>query len=769
VPQAVTAPIPLQVPTSHRVIEELSGRIEKLAPTAITEFDQLSDQIGKLMPTAFNEYVGDFWQRSILFLDILRQRGNQREEMLAHGAASVLIYDSELVMRGDELPHPVNYSLLRVIPPEGAEIDDRNRPVFVIDPRAGQGPGIGGFKQMSEIGDAFKAGHPVYFAGFTASPVEGQRIEDVARAFTIFLEKIAELHPKALGKPFVFGNCQACWHAMIAACMRPDVVGPMVIAGAPLSYWAGVRGKNAMRYLGGWFGGSWADRMMSDIGNGVFDAAWLVGNFDNLNPANTLWTKQYNVWANPGQETKRYLQFEKWWGDFVLLRGEEMQWMVDNLFIGNKFSTGQIVTSDGIRLDMREIKTPIVCFCSHGDNITPPQQALDWILDNYQSVEEIQECGQRIFYTIDAKVGHLAIFVGTKVAAKDHAEFINNMELIDAMPPGLYEIVITEKPGSEASNEGEAGEFNLSIEERGLDDIRGLGCNSIEDEREFAAVARVSELNNALYKTFLQPWIKMVSGPHVARAALELNPLRLGYSLWSDRNPMMRAVASTADHARAKRTPASADSPFIAMQQQFSKTMVDTLNLFRDVRDEMVERSFHAVYGSPVVQAACGISQDDSPLRSRPGLLSSVLAAAEQEKRRLKGRIAEGTALDAVARMLVYVGKAQHRIEKSTFDALRKLILAHPEVSPAEFKAAVREQWAILAVDERAAIEALPRLLPADPTERRAISEFLEATAAATGKLKVEGQRRLREVLDLLATDTGRRSARQGSTQVAAG
>ena len=129
---------------------------------------------------------------------------------------------------------------------------------------------------------------------------------------------------------------------------------------------------------------------MSDVGNGIFDAAWLVANFDNLNPANTLWSKQYNVWSNPGQEKGRYLQFEKWWGDFVLLRGEEMQWMVDNLFVGNKLSTGHIVTSDGVRLDIREIKSPIVCFCSRGDNITPPQQALDWILDNYQSVDEIR-------------------------------------------------------------------------------------------------------------------------------------------------------------------------------------------------------------------------------------------------------------------------------------------------------------------------------------------------------------------------------------------
>ena len=166
-----------------------------------------------MAPTAFNEYVRDFWERSVLFVDILRQRGNQREDMLAHRVTSVLIYDSELVMRGDELPRPVNYSLLRIIPPDGTEVDDRKRPIFVVDPRAGQGPGIGGLKQASEIGEAFRAGHPVYFAGFTASPLEGQRIEDVARAFTVFIEKIAELHPATLGKPFVFGNCQAGWHA----------------------------------------------------------------------------------------------------------------------------------------------------------------------------------------------------------------------------------------------------------------------------------------------------------------------------------------------------------------------------------------------------------------------------------------------------------------------------------------------------------------------------------------------------------------------------
>ncbi|WP_439368063.1 DUF3141 domain-containing protein [Bradyrhizobium sp. PMVTL-01] len=740
----------LQALRPPRVLENALSQIGQAAPTALHEIGAHARAWEKSIPSnAVADYARDFWQRSILFLDILRERGNQHEDMMAHGATSVLIYDSELVMRGDELPHPVNYSLLRIIPPAGVEIDDRKRPVYVVDPRAGQGPGIGGFKQLSEIGDAFKAGHPVYFAGFSAAPVEGQRIEDVARAHTIFLKKVADLHPGALGKPFVFGNCQAGWHAMLAACMRPDLVGPIVVAGTPLSYWGGVHGKNAMRYLGGWYGGSWLDRMMSDMGNGIFDAAWLVANFDNLNPANTFWTKQYNIWANPEQERSRYLEFEKWWGDFVVLRGEEMQWMVDNLFIGNKLSTGQIVTSEGIRLDLREIKAPIVCFCSHGDNITPPQQALDWILDNYRSVDEIRDCGQRIFYTIDATAGHLAIFVGTKIAAKDHAQFVNNMELIDAMPPGLYEIVITEK----SAGEGEAADYDLAIEERGLDDIRALGCNTVEDEREFAAAARISELNNALYQTFAQPWVKMVSGPQVARAVIELNPLRVGYSFFSDKNFMMRLVAPIAEQVKVERSPASADNPLFTVQRQFSSAMVQALNLLRDVRDEHVERSFHAIYGSPLVQATCGISQNDGPPRPRPGLSPSVLMAAERERSRLRGKIGDGTTMDAAARVLVYVGKAQRRIEKSTFDALRKLLLAYPDVTETEFKAAVREQWAILAVDEPAAIAALPRLLPPGADARREFSALVQKALPVMGELNVEGRRRLGKVLELLGAE----------------
>src|SRR5271169_6688518 len=112
------------------------------------------------------DYVVDATQRSVLFLDVMRQRGNQYREHLAETAPNVLDYKVELVVDGRKLARPVNYVLARVIPPPGLELDPTRRPFVVVDPRAGHGPGIGGFKSDSEIGVAFSAGHPCYFIGF---------------------------------------------------------------------------------------------------------------------------------------------------------------------------------------------------------------------------------------------------------------------------------------------------------------------------------------------------------------------------------------------------------------------------------------------------------------------------------------------------------------------------------------------------------------------------------------------------------------------------
>src|SRR6476469_8708076 len=127
------------------------------------------------------EYMIDAGQRSVLLLDILRRRGDQYRDHIAQTAPHVLHYSAELIIDGRKLDEPVNYALVRIIPHKDVEIDLNRRPFIVVDPRAGHGPGIGGFKADSEIGVAMKAGHPCYFIGFLPEPMPGQTIERIAR------------------------------------------------------------------------------------------------------------------------------------------------------------------------------------------------------------------------------------------------------------------------------------------------------------------------------------------------------------------------------------------------------------------------------------------------------------------------------------------------------------------------------------------------------------------------------------------------------------
>jgi hypothetical protein len=103
----------------------------------------------------------------------LRQRGNAYLEHERAGKPPVLHFDYEIVVDARKFERPVNYALLRITPPKGVIIDPKRRPYVVIDPRAGHGPGIGGFKDDSQVGVALRDGHPVYFVIFFPEPERG--------------------------------------------------------------------------------------------------------------------------------------------------------------------------------------------------------------------------------------------------------------------------------------------------------------------------------------------------------------------------------------------------------------------------------------------------------------------------------------------------------------------------------------------------------------------------------------------------------------------
>ncbi|WP_442908296.1 DUF3141 domain-containing protein [Halomonas sp. G15] len=713
-----------------------------------------ADALSLVDPFGFGRAAGRYWldavERSVLYLDVMRLRGNQYLEHIEQTKPSVLGFDAEVLMDGRDLPRPVNYELLRIVPPAGQPTDLQMRPFVVVDPRAGHGPGIGGFKPDSEIGVALRAGHPCYFIGFLPYPVPGQQVEDVVEAEVAFLRHVNERHTELSEKPMVVGNCQAGWQVMMAASLEPDLFGPILIAGAPLSYWAGERGNAPMRYTGGMTGGSWMTSLFSDLGDGTFDGAWLVQNFENLNPANTFWTKQYRLYSKVDTEAERYLEFERWWGGHVVLGGDEIQYIVDNLFVGNRLSTAQLVTSDGRRIDLRNVRSPVVVFCSQGDDITPPPQALGWVRDLYEGSDDIVANEQTIVYCVHDTTGHLGIFVSGSVSRKEHTEFTANMDYIDVLPPGLYETTISEAEEHDDSELIER-DYLLEFTPRSVDELDEVVQHRADDDTRFATVARLSEINLGLYRLFVQPWVRALATPESAHWMRRMHPNRLGYRLLSDRNPLMASIPVLAERIRADRHPLDEDNLFRVLESIASDQITRSFNAWRDLRDGATERLFLDVYGQPLLQSLVGLGGDAHVHRRRPGAEPEHRRFIERRRAELGERVAEGGSHEAVVRALIFVLGGAPSTDERNFKRLRALHAElEPQLSLADFKCLMREQFFILKLDREAAVEALPALLKGQTAEQIAAHlEHIEHVLAASGELSDNSTERLERVRGL--------------------
>jgi pimeloyl-ACP methyl ester carboxylesterase/tellurite resistance protein len=698
------------------------------------------------------EYLIDRFQRSILFWDILRKRGNTYLSHVAAGQPPILIFDFEMVLDGRSFPRPVNYALVRILdrrqsgastefPGDGERrVTSRNgkavernglpaRPIVIIDPRAGHGPGIGGSKKDSEIGVALDFGHPVYFVLFYTDPEPGQTIADVERAEVQFLEKVVKLHPEA-PKPAVIGNCQAGWAAALIGADRPDLTGPLILNGSPLSYWGGVEGRNPMRYRGGLYGGVWLATLASDVGCGKFDGAHLVAGFEELNPANAFWSKYYHLFANVDTEEQRFLGFEKWWGGFYRMNEQEIHFIVDSLFIGDELEQGTLRLDDGRLIDLKNFREPIFAFASKGDNITPPPQALNWIYKVYGTVAEIRRRNQVIIYMIHEKIGHLGIFVSGSVARKEHKQILSNLGWLEYLQPGLYEMIITE----DSDQPGVLG-TNVQFAEREMEDILKLD-DGLADERPFVPVREVSRLNDEIYQSFLQPWVRMIATEGSAEMIRQLHPLRMQHYMISDANPWTLPVKWLARQVEAGRRPAAEDNPFAVMEEFLSDTVEVGLNYYRDMRDLAQEYVFKSIYGNPLTnlffgaekrRTAAGKQNEDDNRRQRQQELAGLEKAAEK-----------GGFVEACVRVMIAVADIDRVMDVREFQLAEKIIQENPRLkalSAEEYKTLVREQARILAMVPQKAISGLGRMGLSEKN-RRQLYRIAEMIARSDGERK---------------------------------
>jgi len=253
----------------------------------------------------------------------------------------------------------------------------------------------------------------------------------------------------------------------------------------------------------------------------------------------------------------------------------------------------------------------------------------------------------------------------------------------------------------------------------------------------------------------MQPIVRSMVPAPVANWMHQLHPLRLQYEIFSDQNPFMAPVAGLAKQVRANRKIVNGDNPYLAAQETMSKRIEGALDSWREASEALAERMFLTIYGSPTLQAAVGV--DPTGTKRLRKAAKNPLHHELLQKRigELKASVLAGGLRAAVIRSLIYVGMDRASIDERGFALARRIREAHGDMPLAELKELVREQFSILLIDRKAALEAIPSMLPPDLESREKGYALIKQLLLARGELSAEGNDRMKEIAGLFGLEGG--------------
>jgi hypothetical protein len=270
------------------------------------------------------------------------------------------------------------------------------------------------------------------------------------------------------------------------------------------------------------------------------------------------------------------------------------------------------------------------------------------------------------------------------------------------------------------------GKYEVTVEERRLEDLRRLNKLERRDEKAFEVVAEVSALGEKAYSLFVRPFIQPLVNEQMAELGRLFHPLRWQRWAFSDINPCLWWLPATATTVKANRKAAPPENPYRRVERAASDMMIALLNLFRDFRDAMLESIFFQFYGPPAVlgiveePATNGLATVADP-RDLP-IVQNALAA-----------IGTGGYPEAVALMGALIGRGAGPIPLERLEMIDHFVRSDEVLSKVpgdEVRRIKAEQAVVAELEPERALQSLPKLL-AEPKDRRRAIELLEEAVAA--------------------------------------
>jgi len=219
-----------------------------------------------------------------------------------------------------------------------------------------------------------------------------------------------------------------------------------------------------------------------------------------------------------------------------------------------------------------------------------------------------------------------------------------------------------------------------------------------------------------------------------------------------------------ADNVRENRQPVSPDNALWQGQERMGKAIESSLKAYGDMRDRFLETAFHAVYGSPLVQALVGLKASEASPRHRPGVDAVYRAFVANRIEELTRNIAQGGPREAAIRALLYIRMPEGIADERGFRLLEHMREETGSgLSLAAFKAMARNQFFTLLLDERRAIEAIPAMLDTEPELALRMAATLRKLIEVLGVESKVGKARLAEIAAMFESRKAPKAPKNGS------